>query len=86
MERDWRRRRGKKNQKKQTQIQSRRKRFETDEHGSTITLSTSLQLLRFRSQVCFSLHLAACIFLFFEFALFKWINSLEQYSSTFFEL
>jgi hypothetical protein len=34
---------------KQTQIQSRRKRFETDEHGSTITLSTSLQLLRFRS-------------------------------------
>jgi hypothetical protein len=34
---------------KQTQIQSRRKRFETDEHGSTITLSTSLQLLRFCS-------------------------------------
>ena len=59
--------------RKLTQIRNRRKRFEIDKtNRSTITLSTSLQLLRFRSQVC-SLHLSHHAFFCFVFALFKWI-------------
>ena len=59
--------------RKLTQIRNRRKRFEIDKTDrSTITLSTSLQLLRFRSQVC-SLHLSYHAFFCFVFALFKWI-------------
>jgi hypothetical protein len=57
--------------RKLTQIRNRRKRFEIDKTDrSTITLSTSLQLLRFRSQVC-SLHLSYHAFFCFVFALFK---------------